>query len=73
MYIYLLTIMWRCYSPKFHGVVTSRKFALRSVYQWLDDKGKKVKVTAAQYIEYVTAFTQKTICDESIFPTKYGV
>ena len=43
-----------------------------SQYQWVDDKGKKVKVTASQYIEYVTGYTQKTICDETVFPTKYG-
>ena len=42
------------------------------VHQWIDDKGRKVKVSATQYIEYVMTFTQKTICDESVFPTKYG-
>ena len=42
------------------------------VYQWLDDKGKKAKVPASQYIDYVMSYTQKTICDETVFPTKYG-
>jgi len=41
-------------------------------YAWLDEKGKKTKVAAPQYIDYVMTFTQKTLSDESIFPTKYG-
>lgn len=41
-------------------------------YLWFDEKGKKTRVAAPQYIDYVMTFTQKTISDESIFPTKYG-
>ncbi|XP_071509622.1 MOB kinase activator 2-like isoform X1 [Diadema antillarum] len=41
-------------------------------YQWHDDRGKKVKCTAPQYIEYVMVFAQKHIDDEGVFPTKYG-
>ncbi|XP_018899011.1 MOB kinase activator-like 2 isoform X2 [Bemisia tabaci] len=41
-------------------------------YLWFDEKGKKTKVAAPQYIDYVMTFTQKTISDESIFPTKYA-
>ncbi|XP_069675374.1 MOB kinase activator-like 2 isoform X4 [Periplaneta americana] len=41
-------------------------------YLWFDDKGKKTRVAAPQYIDYVMTFTQKTISDESIFPTKYA-
>ncbi|XP_049862931.1 MOB kinase activator-like 2 isoform X1 [Schistocerca gregaria] len=41
-------------------------------YLWFDDKGKKARVAAPQYIDYVMTFTQKTISDETIFPTKYG-
>ncbi|KAF4526163.1 hypothetical protein B566_EDAN008199 [Ephemera danica] len=41
-------------------------------YLWFDEKGKKTKVAAPQYIDYVMTFTQKTINDESIFPTKYA-
>lgn len=41
-------------------------------YLWFDEKGKKTRVAAPQYIDYVMTFTQKTITDESIFPTKYG-
>ncbi|XP_053385293.1 MOB kinase activator 2-like isoform X2 [Mercenaria mercenaria] len=39
---------------------------------WTDEKGKKSKESAAQYIDYVTTYIQKTISDESIFPTKFG-
>jgi hypothetical protein len=42
-------------------------------YLWFDEKGKKVKVAAPQYIDYVMTFTQKTINDETIFPTKFGM
>lgn len=41
-------------------------------YQWIDDRGKKCKCTAPQYVDYVMSFAQKYIYDESVFPTKYG-
>ncbi|KAK9885669.1 hypothetical protein WA026_012431 [Henosepilachna vigintioctopunctata] len=41
-------------------------------YLWFDEKGKRTKVAAPQYIDYVMTFIQKTISDESIFPTKYA-
>ena len=41
-------------------------------YLWVDEKGKKCKCAAPQYVEYVMTFTQKTIHDETVFPTKYG-
>lgn len=42
------------------------------VYLWFDEKGKKTRVAAPQYIDYVMTFTQKTVSDETIFPTKYA-
>lgn len=42
------------------------------IYLWFDEKGKKTKVAAPQYIDYVMTFIQKTISDENIFPTKYA-
>lgn len=42
------------------------------MYLWFDEKGKKTRVAAPQYIDYVMTFTQKTVSDESIFPTKYA-
>lgn len=41
-------------------------------YHWLDDRGKKYKCSAAQYIDYAMSFAQKCTSDEAIFPTKYG-
>ncbi|CAG0892858.1 unnamed protein product [Darwinula stevensoni] len=41
-------------------------------YLWQDEKGKKVKLPAPQYIDYVTTFIQRTLNDDSVFPTKYG-
>ncbi|XP_050410827.1 MOB kinase activator 2 isoform X1 [Patella vulgata] len=41
-------------------------------YFWHDDKGKKYKYPASQYIDYVMSFIQKTITDETVFPTKFG-
>lgn len=40
-------------------------------YLWIDEKGKRCKVAAPQYIDYVMTFTQKTVNDESLFPTKF--
>ncbi|CAG5132658.1 unnamed protein product, partial [Candidula unifasciata] len=41
-------------------------------YFWYDDKGKKTKHTAPQYIDYVMTHIQKVINDEAVFPTKFG-
>lgn len=41
-------------------------------YLWFDEKGKKCKCAAPQYIDFVMTFIQKTINEESVFPTKYG-
>ncbi|ODM86876.1 MOB kinase activator-like 2 [Orchesella cincta] len=40
------------------------------LYPWYDEKGKKAKVSAPQYIDYVMTFIQNTIHDETMFPTK---
>ena len=41
-------------------------------YMWLDDKGKKSKLSAPQYVDYVMTYVQKVVNDESVFPTKHG-
>eukprot|EP00058_Branchiostoma_floridae_P022774 XP_002608264.1 hypothetical protein BRAFLDRAFT_87942 [Branchiostoma floridae] len=41
-------------------------------YTWYDEKGKKTKCSAAQYVDYVMSFMDKHITDESVFPTKFG-
>lgn len=41
-------------------------------YLWVDEKGRKSKLSAPQYIDYIMTYVQKTINDESTFPTKHG-
>ncbi|KAF9818399.1 hypothetical protein SFRURICE_017821 [Spodoptera frugiperda] len=37
-------------------------------YAWYDERGKKSRVAAPQYVDYVMTFTQKTVNDETTFP-----
>lgn len=41
-------------------------------YYWYDEKGRKTKCTAPQYVDFVMSLCQKLVTDEEIFPTKYG-
>merc|ERR1719211_149514 len=41
-------------------------------YLWQDEKVKKLRLSASQYIDYIMTYCQKTINDENIFPTKHG-
>uniref|UniRef100_V9KGF5 MOB kinase activator 2 n=1 Tax=Callorhinchus milii TaxID=7868 RepID=V9KGF5_CALMI len=41
-------------------------------YYWYDERGKKIKCTAPQYVDFVMTSVQKSVTDEDIFPTKYG-
>lgn len=45
---------------------------LYRIYYWYDEKGKKTKCTAPQYVDFVMSLCQKLVTDEEIFPTKYG-
>lgn len=47
-------------------------FCLCRIYYWYDEKGKKTKCTAPQYVDFVMSLCQKLVTDEEIFPTKYG-
>ena len=38
----------------------------------MDEKGKKNKLSAPQYADYVMTYVQKVVNDESSFPTKHG-
>ncbi|KAG0745869.1 hypothetical protein G6F57_003965 [Rhizopus arrhizus] len=42
-------------------------------YTWSDSLSKKAKLSAPQYIDYMTTSMENTLSDESIFPTKSGV
>ncbi|CAF1625701.1 unnamed protein product [Adineta ricciae] len=41
-----------------------------SSYSWLDERNKKVRYSAPQYIDLSMMFIQKTLSDETIFPTR---
>ena len=41
-------------------------------FLWYDDKGKKCKYTAPQYVDYITTYVQKQLSDETLYPTKFG-
>lgn len=41
-------------------------------FQWVDDKGKRNKLPAPQYIDFALTYIQRTVNDESVFPTKFG-
>lgn len=45
---------------------------LYRIYYWYDERGKKTKCTAPQYVDFVMSLCQKLVTDEEIFPTKYG-
>ncbi|XP_012688155.1 MOB kinase activator 2-like isoform X3 [Clupea harengus] len=46
--------------------------ACNTILLWQDEKGKKIKCTAPQYVDFVMSSVQKIVTDEDIFPTKYG-
>lgn len=52
--------------------VTTRFLCLSRIYYWYDERGKKTKCTAPQYVDFVMSLCQKLVTDEEIFPTKYG-
>ncbi|KAL8618956.1 hypothetical protein ACOMHN_018339 [Nucella lapillus] len=41
-------------------------------YHWQDEKGKKVKQSAPQYIDHMMSHIEKSVTDEALFPTKFG-
>eukprot|EP00794_Sanderia_malayensis_P018229 gene18229-20047_t len=40
-------------------------------FTWIDDKGKKIRMSAHQYVELVIVSVEKFVTDEGTFPTKY--
>ncbi|XP_023945480.1 MOB kinase activator-like 2 isoform X2 [Bicyclus anynana] len=41
-------------------------------YAWYDERGKKSRVAAPQYVDYVMTHAQRTLHDEAVFPTKFA-
>jgi hypothetical protein len=52
--------------PQMNGGQTNQQFF------WLDEKGKKLKYSAPQYIDQCLTYCSKIISDEHLFPTKIG-
>lgn len=52
------------------GAITC--FCPHRQYYWYDERGRKVKCTAPQYVDFVMSSVQKLVTDEDVFPTKYG-
>jgi len=42
-----------------------------TTFLWVDEKNKKIKCTAPQYIDYAMAHCQQMVTDQTVFPTKY--
>lgn len=42
-------------------------------YVWMDERGKKTKCPAPQYVDYVMSYIHKTISDVNVFPIKHGI
>ena len=59
-----------CSYKKCQLIISDPQIFSCRAYQWIDDRGKKSRVSAPQYIDYIMTYVQKTINDESIFPTK---
>ncbi len=47
-------------------------FSLCRQYLYVDEKNKKSNRPAPDYVNFVMNDCQKSIKDESVFPTKYG-
>jgi len=41
-------------------------------FLWVDDKNKKSKFPAPQYVDCVMSYAERTVRSEDTFPTKYG-
>ena len=47
-------------------------FFFSSSYLWIDEKNKKLKCSAPQYVDNTLMYIQRTLSDETIFPTRLG-
>ena len=47
-------------------------FTIECVFNWQDDRGKSIRVTAPQYFDFAMTWCQQRITNQEIFPTKFG-
>uniref|UniRef100_A0A672QR63 MOB kinase activator 2a n=1 Tax=Sinocyclocheilus grahami TaxID=75366 RepID=A0A672QR63_SINGR len=69
----LINLQYSTISEFCTGDTCQAMTACNTIYYWYDERGKKMKCTAPQYVDLVMTFVQKLVTDEEIFPTKYGV
>ncbi|XP_056307776.1 MOB kinase activator 2a isoform X1 [Danio aesculapii] len=68
----LINLQYSTISEFCTGDTCQAMTAYNTIYYWYDERGKKTKCTAPQYVDLVMTFVQKLVTDEEIFPTKYG-
>lgn len=68
----LINLQYSTISEFCTGEICQAMTACNTIYYWYDEKGKKTKCTAPQYVDFVMSLCQKLVTDEEIFPTKYG-
>uniref|UniRef100_A0A674NLU6 MOB kinase activator 2a n=1 Tax=Takifugu rubripes TaxID=31033 RepID=A0A674NLU6_TAKRU len=68
----LINLQYSTISEFCTGETCQAMTACNTIYYWYDEKGKKTKCTAPQYVDFVMSLCQKLVTDEEIFPTKYG-
>ncbi|XP_056622442.1 MOB kinase activator 2b isoform X1 [Triplophysa dalaica] len=68
----LINLQYSTISEFCTGETCPAMTACNTIYYWYDEKGKKTKCTAPQYVDFVMSSVQKLVTDEDIFPTKYG-
>ncbi|KAF7702228.1 MOB kinase activator 2a isoform X2 [Silurus meridionalis] len=68
----LINLQYSTISEFCTGDACQAMAAYNTIYYWYDEKGKKCKCTAPQYVDFVMSLVQKLVTDEENFPTKYG-
>ncbi|XP_033909869.1 MOB kinase activator 2-like isoform X4 [Acipenser ruthenus] len=68
----LINLQYSTISEFCTGETCQAMSACNTQYYWNDERGKKTKCTAPQYVDFVMSLVQKLVTDDDIFPTKYG-
>lgn len=68
----LINLQYSTISDFCTGATCQTMTACNTIYYWYDERGKKTKCTAPQYVDFVMSFVQKVVTNDEIFPTKYG-
>ena len=52
--------------------LSSTSNLLECVFNWQDDRGKNMRVSAPQYYDFAMTWCQQRLTNQDIFPTKFG-